>query len=76
MNFSVHLDERLVKALERQARRAGRTRNALITDAVREWLARAERASWPAELTDFEAFDGLAPFESHRSKKKVGARFP
>ena len=76
MNFSIHLDDRLVAALKRQAHRSGKTRNALITEAVRQWLAQAERATWPAELTDFEPFDDLEPFENHRSKKSSGARFP
>jgi hypothetical protein len=75
MNFSIHLDERLIAALKRQAHKSGKTRNALITEAVREWLARAERATWPDELTDFEPFDELEPFESHRSRKRTGARF-
>ena len=35
MNFSLHLEERLVAALKRQAARSGRTRNALINEAVR-----------------------------------------
>lgn len=76
MNFSIHLDDRLAAALKRHAARSRRTRNALITEAVRQWLERAEHSTWPAELTDFEPFTALAPFESHRSKKKTGARFP
>ena len=76
MNFSIHLDDRLAAALKRVAARRGRTRNALITEAVREWLERAERATWPAELTEFQPFADLVPFESHRAKKKSGVRFP
>lgn len=76
MNFSLHLEERLVAALKRQAARSGRTRNALINEAVRQWLERAQRDEWPKELSDFEAFEELKPFESHRAKKSSGVRFP
>jgi len=76
MNFSIHLDDRLAAALKRQAARTGRTRNALVTEAVRQWLERAQRSEWPAELTDFEPFEDLEPFESHRSTRSTRSRFP
>lgn len=76
MNFSLHLEQRLVAGLKRQAARSGRTRNALINEAVRQWLERAQRDEWPEELRDFQPFDDLKPFESHRAKKSSGARFP
>lgn len=76
MNFSIHLEERLAAGLKRQASRSGRTRNALINEAVRQYLERAQRDEWPKELHDFAPFDDLKPFESHRAKKSSGVRFP
>lgn len=76
MNFSIHLEERLAAGLKRHASRSGRTRNALINEAVRQYLERAQRDAWPEELRDFEALDDLKPFESQRAKKSSGVRFP
>lgn len=76
MNFSIHLDDRLAAALKREAARVRRPRNALVAEAVRQWLDRARRNTWPPELTDFEPFTDLEPFERHRARKKTGARFP
>ena len=76
MNFSLHLDDSLAAALKRETARSKRPRNALVTEAIRQWLDRARRSTWPPELTDFEPFADLQRFESHRSKKSAGARFP
>jgi hypothetical protein len=76
MNFSIHLDDRLAKELSLAARRTKRPRNALVAEAVRQWLERSGRKTWPPELTDFEPFTEVARFESHRSKRKTGPRFP
>ena len=76
MNFSIHLDDRLAAALKREAARSKRPRNALVTEAIRQWLDKQRRSTWPDELRDFEAFTDLEPFESHRGKKARGVRFP
>ena len=76
MNFSIHIDDRLAAALKREAARTRRPRNALVTEAIRQWLDKARRSTWPPELTDFEPFTDLERFESHRSKKQTGVRFP
>lgn len=59
MNFSVHFDlatqERLAAAVER----SGLTRNRIIVQAVREWLARNEEPGWPDSLR--EHFRNPAP---------------
>jgi predicted transcriptional regulator len=76
MNFSIHLDDRLAAALKREATRTRRPRNAIVAEAIRQWMEKSRRSTWPPELTDFEPFTDLERFESHRSKKRTGARFP
>ncbi len=46
MNFSVHLSDDLVERLNQTARESGKTRNALIREAVGEWLGRRRAAKW------------------------------
>lgn len=76
MNFSIHIDDRVAQALAKEVRRTGKTRNALIGEAVRDYLARARPSEWPRALLEAEAIKGLKPFESFRRKERSGARFP
>lgn len=70
MNFSVHLNDELVERLNQTARESGRTRNALIREAVGEWLGRRRPAKWPAEVMNFRGIRGLKRFEGDRGKLK------
>ena len=76
MNFSIHIDEATARRLRKEAARRRQTRNAVITQAVKQWLERAQHTEWPADLLQFEGVPQLEPSESLRSKKKVRARFP
>ncbi len=59
MNFSVHLNDELVERLNQTARESGRTRNALIREAVGEWLNRRRPAKWPTEVMHFQGIRGI-----------------
>ena len=59
MNFSVHIDIDTVARLAAAVERTGITRNRIIGEAVREWLARNEEPTWPATLA--EHFRNPAP---------------
>lgn len=76
MNFSIHIDDRVAEALAKEVRRTGKTRNALISEAVRQYLERSRPSEWPRELLDAEPIKGLEPFESFRRKERSVARFP
>jgi predicted DNA-binding protein len=66
MTFSIHIDEPTAEALARAARAAGRTRNALIRQAIQEWLTRRERQDWPAIVREFKGDRRVTPFETSR----------
>jgi len=70
MNFSVHLNDELVERLKQTARESGRTRNALIREAVGEWLKRRRPDKWPAEVVNFRGIRGIRRFEDERKKLK------
>lgn len=59
MNFSVHFDTDTVARLAAAVERTSLTRNRIIGEAVREWLARNEEPTWPATLA--EHFRNPAP---------------
>jgi metal-responsive CopG/Arc/MetJ family transcriptional regulator len=66
MTFSIHIDDSTAEALARAAQATGRTRNALIRQAIREWLAGRERKEWPGVVRQFKGVATAAPFESNR----------
>ena len=59
MNFSLHLDSDTLARLAAAVKRTGVTRNRIIGEAVREWLARNEEPTWPQALA--EHFRNPAP---------------
>jgi metal-responsive CopG/Arc/MetJ family transcriptional regulator len=69
MNFSVHLSDELVERLNQTARESGKTRNALIREAVAEWLGRRS-AKWPVEVTNFHGIRRIKRFEENRKNLK------
>lgn len=76
MNFSIHLDDRLAAELKREAKRLSRTRNALVTEAIRTWLELRKPSAWPKELLDYEGCRELEPFEARRKRGAEKPRFP
>lgn len=71
MNFSIHLEDSLLEVLNAMAQEEGRSRNALIREAIAEYLRRRGRTHWPAEVERLAgAAPDLKPFESHRSELK------
>lgn len=76
MNFSIHIDDATAERLKREAARRNRTRNAAITEAVKQWLERSQPTEWPQDLLEFKGTVTLEPFERRRSKKKQRVRFP
>ena len=70
MNFSVHLSDDLIERLNRTARESGKKRNALIREAVAEWLERRRPGRWPAEVTNFRGLRSLKRFEENRKQLK------
>lgn len=70
MNFSVHLNDKLVERLNRTARETGKARNALIREAVAEWLGRREPNQWPTQVVNFRGVRRLKRFEESRRELK------
>ena len=66
MTFSIHIDAKTGKALDAAAARTGKSRNAIIREAVAAWLARERSAAWPAEVLAHRGVRGLEPFEKDR----------
>lgn len=66
MNFNVYLDDATGQQLSNAAKQAGESRNALVRQAVSEWLNRHGKPQWPDEVLAFQGMADIPPFESDR----------
>ena len=76
MNFNIYLDDETGELLNRAAEHSGETRNALIREAVSEWLKRRGKPAWPDTVLAFKGMPEMVPFEASRDKLKPPATDP
>jgi len=70
MNFNIYLDDETGQQLNRVAKQAGESRNALVRQAVSEWLNRHGKSQWPDEVLAFKGVADLPRFEASRGRLK------
>jgi predicted transcriptional regulator len=66
VNFNIYLDDETGKRLTRLAQQCGKSRNALIREAVDAWLERSEHKGWPNEVEAFQGEADAPTFEAYR----------
>ena len=66
MNINIYLQGQLLERIDRLARETGRSRSALIREALEAWLARRSASAWPAVLREWRGDPGFPPFEGGR----------
>lgn len=68
MNFNIYLDDETGQQLNQVAKRAGESRNALVRQAVSEWLNRHAKPQWPDEVLAYKGMAGMPSFEAGRDR--------
>ena len=76
MNFNIYLDDETGQQLSQLAKQTGENRNALVRQAVRDWLNRRGKPQWPDEVLAFRGVAGMPRFEANRDKLKPPAADP
>jgi predicted transcriptional regulator len=76
MNFNIYLDDETGLQLNRAAKKTGESRNALVRQAVSEWLKRRSKPQWPDELLAFKGMADTPQFEAGRDHLKSPAADP
>lgn len=66
MNFNIYLDDEAGKRLTHLAQQCGKSRNALIREAVNAWLERSAQKGWPNEVESFQGDPDAPAFEAYR----------
>jgi hypothetical protein len=68
VNFKIYLDDETGQRLTTAASQRGETRNAVIRQAVQDWLRRDGRAEWPALVLSHTGMPDMPPFEAGREE--------
>jgi metal-responsive CopG/Arc/MetJ family transcriptional regulator len=68
MNINIYLEDFLAKSVNYCAIQEGKTRNAVIREAIKEWVMRHEVKQWPQSILEFEGIAGAPSFESSRNE--------
>ena len=76
MNFNIYLDDETGQQLNKVAKKAGESRNALVRQAVGEWLTRHGKPQWPEEVLAFTGMAEMPLFEASRDRLRPPAADP
>jgi predicted transcriptional regulator len=68
MNFNIYLDDETGQQLNKVAKKAGESRNALVRQAVGEWLKKHGKPQWPEDVLAFNGLADMPPFEASRDR--------
>lgn len=66
MHFNIYIDDTVGMKLNKLAKTSGKTRNALIREAIEEWVNQQTNPQWPDKILTFQGMKDFPPFESHR----------
>lgn len=66
MNLNIYLENNLGQQLRERAATLKKTRNAIIREAIQEWIMRHRANTWPAIIRNYKGMKDFPRFESHR----------
>ena len=64
MHFNIYLDDETGERLTKAAKKAGENRNAVIRQAVQEWLVRRGKPQWPPAVLSYAGDPDMLAFET------------
>jgi hypothetical protein len=67
MSFHVYVEPELELQLEELCKKSGKKRNAVVREALREYVTRQNERAWPTAVFHFKPDAKLVRFESTRS---------
>lgn len=71
VNFNIYLDDETGQQLKHMAKQEGESRNALVRQAVSEWLNRHGKSQWPDAVLAFKGMADIPRFEVSRGRLKL-----
>ena len=71
MHFNIYIDDAIGSQLSKLAKSEKKTRNALIREAIKEWVMHhSEKPKWPPDILAFNGIKSFPAFESQRKNLK------
>lgn len=68
MHFNVYIDDQIGLELKKFTKKSGKKRNAIIREALAEWLHHHVNKEWPPEFFAFTGISDAIPFEAYRKQ--------
>ena len=68
MSFHVYVEPDLEQKIEDLCKRTGRKRNAIVREALREYVDKCSPQDWPDDVFNFKPNSKLTRFESLRAE--------
>lgn len=69
MNVNVYLENGLAHQVSHLAKQLHKSRNAVIREALQEWVQRFQGKQWPVSILDFKGVKGdFTAFEDYRKE--------
>jgi len=68
VNINIYLENNLGDQIKAQAKTLGKSRNAIIREAIREWLMHHKARKWSPIVRNFKGVPEFTRFESYRSE--------
>lgn len=70
MNFTVYIENNLAERIMAVVQTQGKSRNAIIREALEEWCDRHVSVEWEPGFFDFEPIKNLPDFSHYRTELK------
>jgi len=68
MNINIYIEDKLGEKIKDSAQLLGKSRNAIIREAIKEWLQHHKAHQWPSSIKKFKGIDNVSNFESYRDE--------
>ena len=68
MNINIYLEDELGKNISKTAEQQGKTRNAVIREALKLWLDKQKKKAWPKSVLNFKGVKDFPRFEDTRTE--------
>lgn len=76
MNVTIYLEDPLAKELSHWSKSSGQNRNAIIREAIHEWLEHRKQQQWPEAVLQFKGEADFPAFETYRNELQIPKEDP
>lgn len=68
MHFNIYVDNQIGAQLTQIAKTSAKSRNAIIREAITEWVEHHTKPVWPDEILNFKGIKDFPALESYRTQ--------